>query len=312
MQPRQEEAGFDLEAALSSVVLVRAEVPDDAFTASALGTERLGSGVVVERDGIVLTIGYLITEAQTIWLTTGDGRVVAGHALAYDQHTGFGLVQALGRLGVPPLPRGSADRCSVGSSVVLASQGGRRHALSTRVVAKREFAGYWEYLLDEAIFTVPAHPHWSGGAVIGHDGRLIGIGSLLVQEKIGGKEVAGNMAVPIDLLEPILGDLLTRGQANRPARPWLGVYATEASGHIIAAGVAPGGPADRAGIERGDIILEIAGEPVSHLADLYRALWALGGPKVEVPLSLARGRKIWSAAVQAGDRNSFLKKPGLH
>jgi S1-C subfamily serine protease len=245
-------------------------------------------------------------------MTTIDGRAIAGHALAYDQATGFGLVQALGNLGLPALKRGVSAASSVGDAVVMASHGGPTHALSTRIAAKREFAGYWEYLLEEAIFTVPAHPRWSGGALIGHDGRLLGIGSLLVQEKSDGKQLDGNMIVPIDLLDPVLNDLLTLGRARHPQRPWLGIYAAESSSNIVVGGVAPGGPGERAGVKRGDVIMELAGEPVGRLADMYRLLWRLGGPRVDVPLSLARGRQIVQTTVQAADRNDFMKKPGLH
>lgn len=312
LRPKARALGFDLDAALAAIVSIRAEVPEDGFTATTLGTERIGSGVVIRADGIVLTIGYLITEAQSIWMTTVDGRAVAGHALAYDQTTGFGLIQALGKLGLPALARGASVACNVGDAVVMASHGGAAHALATRIAAKREFAGYWEYLLEEAIFTVPAHPRWSGGALIGPDGHLLGIGSLLVQEKAEAKQVDGNMIVPIDLLDPILDDLLTYGFARRPQRPWLGIYASESSSHIVVGGVAPGGPGERAGVKRGDVILELAGEPVLRLAEMYRLLWRLGGPKIEVPLSLARGRQIVQTTVQAADRNDFMKRPGLH
>src|SRR5512139_168019 len=248
MQPNPEQARFDLAAALDSIVLLRAEVPEDACTAGILGTERIGNGVVIRDDGLVLTIGYLITEATTIWLNTNRGTAVAGHALAYDQPTGFGLVQPLGKLGVPALARGSAASCSVGDEVVFAGHGGRKHALKAKVIAKREFAGYWEYVLDEALFTAPAHPHWSGAALIDAQGRLLGSGSLMVQEEMGGNTVQGNMIVPVDLLEPILDDLWKFGRAKRPPRPWLGLYATEVKGHVVVSGLAGGGPAERSGV----------------------------------------------------------------
>src|SRR4249920_2383204 len=184
MQPKAEEARFDLEAALDSMVLLRAEIPEDAFTAGILGTERVGNGVVLRDDGLVLTIGYLVTEASTIWLTTNKGVVVPAFPLGYDQTTGFGLVQPLAKLGVRPLARGSAGSCRIGENVVIAGHGGRARALRATVFAKREFAGYWEYVLDEAIYTAPAHPQWGGAALIAPDGKLAGIGSLLVQEKI--------------------------------------------------------------------------------------------------------------------------------
>ena len=185
--------------------------------------------MVIRESGLVATIGYLITEAETIWITSSDGRAVPGHALAYDQESGFGLVQALGRLDLPALEMGDSDRLKVGDQVVFAAGGGRHHAIETRVVGRQEFAGYWEYVLDDAIFTAPAHPFWGGGGLIGTDGKLMGIGSLILQQGDGkGRRLDMNMVVPIGLLTPIMKDLLSYGRVNRPARPWLGMYATEA------------------------------------------------------------------------------------
>jgi S1-C subfamily serine protease len=312
MQPSVEQARFDLEGALDSLVLLRAEAPEDAFTAGILGTERTGNGVVIRDDGLVLTIGYLITEATTIWLNTNAGAAVPAHPLAYDQPTGFGLVQPLGRLGLKALPRGTAASCSVGDEVVVAGHGGRSHALKAKLVAKREFAGYWEYVLDEALFTAPAHPHWSGAALIGADGRLLGIGSLMVQEEIGGRSVQGNMMVPIDLLEPILEDMLKLGSAKRAARPWLGLYATEVKGHVVVSGLAGGGPAERAGVQVGDLVIEVGGGRVGGLADLFRKIWSLGTAGVEVPMTLVREGSVSRVRVASTDRQALLKKPSLH
>jgi S1-C subfamily serine protease len=312
MQPDPEEARFDLEAALDSMVLLRAEVPEDAFTAGILGTERIGNGVVIRDDGLVLTIGYLITEATTIWLNTSKGSAVAGHALAYDQPTGFGLVQPLGGLGAPALARGTAASCSVGDDVVLAGHGGRKHALKAKLIAKREFAGYWEYVLDEALFTAPAHPHWSGASLLSAEGRLLGVGSLMVQEELGGRTVQGNMIVPIDLLEPILEDMVKLGRAKRPARPWLGLYATEVKGHVVVSGLAGRGPAENAGVQVGDIVIEVAGARVGGLADLFRKIWSTGSAGVEVPLTLAREGAVSRVRVPSTDRQNLLKKPALH
>jgi S1-C subfamily serine protease len=312
MQPSVEQARFDLEGVLDSLVLLRAEAPEDAFTAGILGTERIGNGVVIRDDGLVLTIGYLITEATTIWLNTNAGAAVPAHPLAYDQPTGFGLVQPLGRLGLKALPRGTAASCSVGDEVVVAGHGGRGHALKAKLVAKREFAGYWEYVLDEALFTAPAHPHWSGAALIGAEGRLLGIGSLMVQEEIGGRSVQGNMMVPIDLLEPILEDMLKFGSAKRAARPWLGLYATEVKGHVVVSGLAGGGPAERAGVQVGDLVIEVGGGRVGGLADLFRKIWSLGTAGVEVPMTLVREGSVSRVRVASTDRQALLKKPSLH
>lgn len=314
VQPKADEVRFDLAAVLDAVVQLRSEVPEDAFTASILGTDRLGNGVAIGEERLVLTIGYLITEAQSIWLTTNRGEVVPGHPLAYDQVTGFGLVQPLGGLAVPALARGSAESCSAGDDVIVVGHGGQAHALKAKVIGKREFAGYWEYVLDEALFTAPAHPQWGGAALVGMDGRLLGIGSLLVQEVIAGQPMQGNMIVPIDLLAPIYQDLRTRGAANRPPRPWLGMYTTEAEGgaQLVVAGLADSGPADRAGVKRGDFVLEVAGARVTGLADLFRRVWQLGPAGVEVPLTLAREGAIVRVLVRSADRNDFLKKPRLH
>ncbi|HEX2567725.1 MAG TPA: S1C family serine protease [Burkholderiales bacterium] len=312
MRPRPEDWRFDLDAALDAVVLVRSEIPEDAFTAPLLGTERAGNGVVIRDDGLVLTIGYLITEASTIWLRTNKGHVIGGFPLAYDQATGFGLVQPLGKLGVKPLERGSAASCRVGENVVVAGNGGRPHALKATVFAKREFAGYWEYALDEAIFTAPAHPQWGGAALIGADGKMLALGSLLVQEKVDGGTLQGNMLVPIDLLAPILDDMLKLGRSARPPHPWLGLYATEAGKNLVVAGLAPGGPAERAGVQVGDVLLEVAGQKPSSLADLWRKVWAVGPVGTIVRLKTARKDVMRDVAMQSADRSDFLKKPHLH
>jgi S1-C subfamily serine protease len=210
-----------------SVVAVRTSIPDDAFTADTLGTRREGSGVVIRDNGLVLTIGYLITEAEEVWLTAHDGRVVAAHALGYDQETGFGLLQALGPLDLPALELGNATAAALGQEVTLAD--GIGECVDARIVAKQEFAGYWEYLLDEAIFTTPAHPSWGGAALVDKDGKLLGIGSLRLQMSQGGEVADINMIVPINLLKPILDDLMTRGQVNKPPRPWLGAFRPKAT-----------------------------------------------------------------------------------
>ena len=205
LQPDPDDYSFDLERALRAVVGVRANVPQDAFTANALGTERSGSGVVFDaRQGLVLTIGYLITEAETVWIIAADGRAVPGHALAFDQASGFGVVQALGRLDLPALEFGDSDDLAVGSRGILAAGGGRAHAIETKVVGRQEFAGYWEYLLDDAIFTAPAHPFWSGAALIGADGKLHGTGSLILQQGDGKRRHDMNMIVPVSILRPVL------------------------------------------------------------------------------------------------------------
>lgn len=300
---------MDINPILPSIVAVRASIPEDAFTATGLGTLREGSGVVIRESGLVLTIGYLITEADEVWLTTHEGRVVPAHALAYDQETGFGLVQALGNLDLPALELGSSDKASLGDAVVFADGTGR--SIRASIVAKQEFAGYWEYLLDEAIFTAPAHPSWGGAALIGSDGKLLGVGSLRLQMVRSGEAADINMIVPIDLLPPILDDMLTRGQANRPPRPWLGVFSAEDNGEVVVMSVAEGGPAEEAGLRQGDVIADIRDSEVESLADFYRKVWSSGPAGAEFPLKIVRdGRDSW-LRIKSADRNSFLRKPQL-
>ena len=312
VQPKPENYAYNLEEALTSLVGLRAIIPADAFTADTLGTERSGNGVLI-REGVVLTIGYLITEAETVWLHLADGRAVPGHVLAYDQETGFGLVQALARLELPALPIGQSKSAKVGDAVVVAGAGGRKHSVVARIAAQQELAGKWEYVLDEAIFTAPAHPFWGGTAMIGPSGELLGIGSLQVQQvRETGTPEPLNMIVPIDILKPILEDLLTLGRPNHPPRPWLGLNATEVDDKVVIARVSTGGPARRANLRTGDVVLAVADTEVSDLAGFFRKVWSLGKAGVEVPLTIYRDGRTFEARVTSGDRNRFLKGPSLH
>jgi S1-C subfamily serine protease len=310
-QPRREDYGYDLERALSAIVGLHSIVPNDAFTAQTLGTERAGNGVLIG-DGLVLTVGYLITEAETIWLHLHDGRVAPGHALAVDQETGFGLVQALARLDVEPLPIGSSAKAEVGERVVLGGAGGRTRSVAGRIAARQEFAGYWEYVLDEAIFTFPSHPNWGGTGLISSAGELIGIGSLQLERERSGKSENLNMVIPIDLLAPIRDDLTKFGRVTRPVRPWLGLYSTEVEDKVVVVGLAGKGPAARAEIQTGDVVLEVKGEKVASLAQFYKKVWSLGHAGVEVPLTLYREGDTFEVRVNSSDRAKFLKAPKLH
>lgn len=300
---------MDIEKILASVVAVRASIPDNAFTADALGVRREGSGVVIRENGLILTIGYLITEADDVWITSRDGRKVPGHALAYDQESGFGLVQALAPLELPALEIGDSDVAAVGDPIVFAD--GEGQYVRGNIVAKQEFAGYWEYLLDEAIFITPAHPSWGGAAMVDAEGRLIGVGSLRLQMSKGGEIADINMVVPINLLAPILDDLLNSGEFKRQPRPWLGAFSAETNGDVVVMSVTENGPAAKAGLKRGDVISEIRDGEVDGLADFYRKIWESGPPGAEIPMRVLRdGREAW-LRVKSADRNDFLLKPQL-
>jgi S1-C subfamily serine protease len=311
VQPKPDDYRYDLEHTLNAVVGLHAIIPGDAFTAETLGTERGGNGVFI-RDGVVLTIGYLVTEAQSIWLTLNDGRAVQGTVLAYDQETGFGLVQALARLDVPTLTLGDSSAASVGDPVVIGGAGGRRHSLAARIVAKQEYTGYWEYLLDEAIFTEPAHPNWGGTAMIGIEGELLGIGSLQLQQATSSGQAENlNMIVPIDLLKPIVNDLVTTGRTKQPPRPWLGVYATETDGQVVIVGMATRGPAQKANLKSGDAVVAVAGSRIDSVAALFRKIWSLGSAGVEIPLTIMRDGRTMEVRVISSDRTRLLKGPTL-
>ena len=312
MHPKPEDVDFNLDAALESIVAIRSIVPDDALTADVLGTERAGNGVLIG-DGMVLTVGYLVTEAETIWISLADGTVVPGHALGFDQESGLGFVQLLAKLDLPAMPLGSSQLARVGTSVVVSGHGGRRQAIAARIVAKQEFAGYWEYVLDEAIFTAPAHPHWGGAALIGPDGDLLGIGSLQLQQALQNDEVQDlNMIIPIDLVKPILEEIATSGWPTRPPRPWMGLYATEVSGSIFVAGLAASGPARDADLQPGDMIASVDGEEVSDLAEFFRKVWSLGPAGVTIPLRIHREGKTLDVKLRSADRRALLKGPVLH
>ena len=310
-QPRPADYAFDLDRVLSSIVGLHSIIPGDAFTAETLGTERAGNGVVID-DGLVLTIGYLITEAEAVWLHLGDGRVMEGHALGFDSVTGFGLVQSLGRMNIEPLSIGSSAATEIGERVVVGGAGGRTRSVASQIAAKQEFAGYWEYLLDEAIFTYPAHPNWGGTGLISKSGDLIGIGSLQLERERGGRAEHVNMIVPIDLLKPILDDLRKFGKVNRPARPWLGMYSTEIDNRVVVIGIAGNGPAARAELKAGDVILAVDGEKVTSQSAFYRKLWTLGAAGVDVPLTVHHEGVTFDVVLASTDRAKLLKAPRLH
>jgi S1-C subfamily serine protease len=309
--PRSSDLGFDLDRALKSMVMVQSSIPEDAFTAQTLGERRSGSGVAIRESGLVLTIGYLIMEAENVWLADAEGRLTPAHALAVDTESGFGLVQALGELNVPSLELGHSSEAKLGDPVIVASGAGVK-PVRAMIAGKQEFAGYWEYLLDEAIFTSPAHPFWGGAGAIDRDGRLIGIGSLHVEQltpRGGPRDL--NMIVPIDLLPPILDDLLAFGRVNKPARPWVGVYLAESDEELIVASVAEQGPAAGAGMRRGDVLTAVGGSEIESLADFYRKIWSRGPAGVEIPIEFLRDGRAMGVRIRSADRSSFLKRPRL-
>lgn len=295
------------EEILKSIVKIRAVVPSGARTAKTLGTEREGHGVVIDTKGHVLTIGYLVVEAESIEVTGPEGKKVDASFVGYDYNTGFGLIRTEEILGVMPMKLGESSKVSQGDPVLVAGYGGADSVQLARVIARKEFAGYWEYLLDEAIFTTPPYANFGGAALIDREGQLVGIGSLFTQVYIYGLgSIPSNLFVPIDLLKPILADLVAIGRSREAPRPWLGINAEEAHGHVFITQVTPGGPAEQAGLQTHDLILKVGGKEVGGLSDFYRKIWALGKAGVEVPLSVLRGAEIREITVLSADRYQFL------
>jgi serine protease Do len=291
----------------SSVVRVKTYINPDGRTQDNLGREREGSGVVIDDSGLVLTIGYLMVEAHAAQLTTKAGRTVAADVVGYDHDTGFGLLRASQPLNVKALGLGKSAEVKDDERVIAVSFGADM-ALPVRVVSRRAFSGEWEYLLDTALFTSPPHPAWSGAALVNRNGKLIGVGSLVVGDAPGqGDPAPGNMFVPIDLLPPILADLIADGRTSGPARPWMGLSTREVGGRLIVVRVTPGGPAEKAGVMRGDIVNQVGGERPRNLADFYRRVWALGRAGVNVPLTVETGGNDRAVDVKSIDRLDHLR-----
>ena len=311
-QPKPEDYDYDLDRALGAVVGIRSIVPADAFSAETLGTERAGNGVLIREDGLVLTIGYLITEAEQIWLTFSDGRVAPGHVLGYDQETGFGLVQALARVDIEPIKMGQSGALQVGERVVVGGAGGRIIRWRRVSPPGRNSRAIGNTCSTRRSSRRRRIPNWGGTALIGSQGDLQGIGSLqLEQPREQGTEHL-NMVVPIDLLKPIFEDLLTLGRRNQPPRPWLGLYATEVNDRVVVVGMSSRGPARKADLRTGDVVLAVGGIEVSDLAGLFRRIWAQGSAGVDVPLTVYRDGKTFELRVPSADRRRFLKAPRLH
>ncbi|WP_422003104.1 S1C family serine protease [Reyranella sp.] len=292
---------------LPAVVGVRTTVPQDRRSAQTLGSEREGHGVLIGEDGLIVTIGYLIMEADTVTITDIDGHDRPAYIVGYDYESGFGLVRTEQPIRLAPMRFGDSDVLELRSEAFVAGLGGEKAALKVKVAGRREFAGYWEYLLDNAIFTVPAYPLWGGSALIGQDGSLLGIGSLLVQEALGPGSPAfpGNMYVPINRLKPIFDELVSKGRLSTPPRPWLGVLTVEHMGQLVVGGISDGGPADRAGLQRGDILHALDGEVLDDIADFYRKLWSAGPAGAAVTLKLERDNDTFDVTVRTGDRAQY-------
>lgn len=298
-----------LDTALGAVLRLEAEVPSDSRSASTLGGQREGNGIVIDGGGLVLTIGYLIVEAQNVTLHRKDGRRIPAEVIGYDHDSGFGLVRALAPLDAKPIPLGRSSEVKAGEKVLAVGHGGSGDAVAAMVVSRREFAGYWEYLLDQALFTSPPHQNWGGTALVDRNGNLVGVGSLFIGDAAGdGRGTPGNLFVPIDLLKPILSDLLIDGRSSNPDRPWIGITVNgEVGSHPMLTRLTKGGPAEKAGLLPGDIIVGVQDKKIGSPAQLYKSMWALGDAGVRVNLKIVRGNDLKDVEIQSVSRYDFLK-----
>ncbi len=301
-------ADLTAEDVIQAVVSVQAQVPSDARTAHILGTQRSGSGVVVGPDNLILTIGYLVMESSEVSVTDSEGNDVPAEVVAYHNESGFGLLRAQSSLNITPIPLGDSRSLNQGDPVLVLSRGGRP-ITPARVESRRTFAGSWEYLLENAIFTAPDHPFFGGAALVNPEGQLVGIGSLAVPDARtdGIPDTRGNMFVPVEELEDIFDDLVQTGRSTNQTRPWLGIYTEILRGHLFVTRLADEGPAQQVDIQRNDIILEVADEPVSDMAEYFRKVWALGEAGTEVPLTILREGKTHHVIVKSVNRYDWLK-----
>lgn len=295
--------------ALPAVVGVHTTIPENRRSAQTLGSEREGHGIVIDDEGLVVTIGYLIMEADVITVTDSEGRAFPASIVGYDYESGFGLIRTEVPPPIKPMLFGDSDSLTLRGEAYVAGVGGEKATLKVKVAGRREFAGYWEYLLDNAIFTVPAYPLWGGSALVGMDGTLLGVGSLLVQEALGPGSPAfpGNMYVPINRLKPVFDELVETGRLSTPPRPWLGLYTVEHMGQLVVGGISEGGPADRAGLKRGDILQALNGDVLDDVGDFYKRLWASGPAGSVVTLRMERDSDAFEVTVRTGDRAKYHK-----
>ncbi len=294
---------------LTAVVGIQAMVPEQARTAGSLGTRRAGSGVLIDSKGLIVTIGYLILEAEKVEIALPNGELSPVKILAYDYETGFGLLRATADVDFRPMELGSSSRLVPGEKMLIASHGGSQTLRPAIFTGAREFAGYWEYLLEDALFTTPPYPQFGGAALIGPSGKLIGIGSLAVGDAFydGEQLLPGNMFLPIDRLKSTLGDLLIKGRSSGPGKPWLGMHTEEIEPGLLVLRVADGGPAMAAGIEPGDVITAADGKPVVSMADFYRNVWAQGGPGDMISITVVQGSDTRDLTIRSGDRYQWFQ-----
>jgi S1-C subfamily serine protease len=303
----------DAEKLFKAIVKVEVRAVPDARSAATLGKEREGTGIVIGEDNLIVTIGYLIVEADEVTVVDRRGRTLPAQVVGYDHATGLGLLRSMVPLDAAPVALGDPARLARRESVLVVNHQGPDDVTLAHVVSRRQFTANWEYMLDQAIFTTPPVMNWSGAALVDKDLRLLGVGSLIVRNAGDDDDRGpGNMFVPVDALKPILADLVKTGRRAGPARPWLGVAADEVQGRLVVSRVSTDGPADAAGLEVGDIILAVRGEPVRTQADFYRKVWGGGAAGSQVPLRVLQGVEVKDLQLRSIDRVDYFRPKTMH
>lgn len=293
---------------VGTVVGVRTTAMSGSETASSLGTKRIGSGAILDPT-TVLTIGYLLLEADTVEVLTESGRTIPASVAGYDHQTGLGVVRTAAPLDGRPLQLGDSDRIEARERVLTLGHG-EPAATELVVISRKPFAGSWEYLLDRAIFTFPPVNNWSGAALMDSDGRLVGVGSLIVNDAADGHDgVPGNMFVPVNLIKPILADLLSKGRRGGPAQPWLGVATEAVRGNLMVSRVSRDGPAEQAGLEVGDIIVAVGDKGFTDQVEFYRHIREFGPAGSSIGLRVLHKGALRDVTVRSADRADHLRKP---
>ena len=299
-----------LTRANASVVGIRVTAAEGSRSAETLGRQRSGSGVVIGPDGLILTIGYLVLEAEQIQIVTQDNKILPARNVGYDLATGFGLIRPLLPLQVAPVVLGSTGRLEPGEALMAAIGGSDADVAMTQLMSKRAFSGYWEYHIESALFTSPPIANHSGAPLFSRSGELLGIGSLFTMDTMGeNTRLPGNMFVPVDLLKPILAEMQQTGTTASSRRPWLGLSSTDQSGRVQIVRVNKESPAQAAGLKPGDVVLAVDDAKVVSLESFYKRLWEHADPAVDVKLTVLQGADLKVISLRAVDRMSTMRKP---